>query len=368
MRVKAYRLAPLLLLLLLIVASRSLMAEGSDVRVFEDDFDSLDESEWFWSCDSVEVGGSVLNLTNGRLFTSRWFSYGTLELRMRLTDPTRDVIIKLQSWVNDIYYDSVSLELISDGTQYKGRTEYMGQSQERLLSATIDDDWHTYKIVWEPDRVLFYIDGALKGELTLTEHVNQFLSRLLIRSDLEGGQLVQLDWVRYTEDYAYSRKVPSLMRMTSGVGTDVIQHFDDYDWFEGNHTLRIKHGLGQPATDYEFWIHIPEAYRNYICEVYDTGVKLTQVRFHRAERRLSFTTHIGGGDIIEIRLVDPEPWMIQIYYTLLPMGIDIGVLLRAYDRLKKRHPALPWILLAILLLLLAFAVYIAIKLLTGVRV
>ena len=372
MQFKAFKLAPLLAMLLLAVLMLwAPHVDAGDVRVFWEDFSggSLNIDEWRYQ-GSVEVGGGILNLTNGRLHSRRYFGYGTLELRMRVTDTGRDVLIRLQSWLSDDGSDSIGLILASEtgGNKYKARTESGGSWQERWLDYVADTDWHVYKIVWEPDRVLFYVDGELKGELTLTEHVNKRLSRINLRSDLEGGQLIQVDWIRYVEDYEYSRGHPSLIKARASTNDPWIHRFLKLSWFEENHTLQLKPDGGDFTADFD--IYIPRAYRNYICEVYDDGVKLTNIAFKRAERTLRFSTTITGADpdLIEVRLVDPEPWMVQLYYSLLPLGIDIGVLLKWYDRLKKKHPALPWLLFAIFILLIIFAGWALYKLLSGVRI
>ncbi|MCD6480032.1 hypothetical protein J7L65_04535, partial [Candidatus Bathyarchaeota archaeon] len=137
-----------------------------------------------------------------------------------------------------------------------------------------------------------------------------------------------------------------------------------------NKTLRNKVVTNSGHTyTAELSYHIPKAYRNYICEVYVKGVKQTGLRFSRATRILSFNATLDGSNpSIEIRLVDPEPWMIQLYYSLLSLGIDIGVLLRWYDRLKKKHPALPWLLLIAFFILVIVVGFLAYRLLTGVRI
>jgi len=370
MQFKAFKLAPLLAVLLLAVflSLRFPWARASDVRVFWEDFSgsSLNLDEWRYR-GTVSVGDGILNLTNGRIWSHRYFRYGVLEVRMRITDTTRNVIIKLQSWIHDEWYDHILMEVRGDN-QLKSRTESDGDWDERYLSYTPDTDWHVYRIVWEPDRVLFYVDGELISGLTLTKNINYKLSRINLCSDLDGGQLIQVDWIRYEEDYEYSRGHPSLIKARASTNDPWIHKFFKLSWFEENHTLQLKPDGGDFTADFD--IYIPRAYRNYICEVYDDGVKLTNIAFIRAERRLRFSTTVTGADpdLIEVRLVDPEPWMVQLYYTLLPLGIDIGVLLRWYDRLKKKHPALPWLLLIIFIVLVIFVGFLAYRLFTGVRI
>jgi len=96
-------------------------------------------------------------------------------------------------------------------------------------------------------------------------------------------------------------------------------------------------------------------------------VKLNTLRFIRLNRTLDIY-NIPSGSEVSIKLVDPEPWMVSLYYTLLPLGIDIGVLLKWYDRLKSKWKPLPWLLFIIFIVLLIFVGFLAYRLLTGVRV
>ncbi len=384
MKVKAYRLAPLLVLLLLIMAPllfmapRPLMAEGSDVRVFEDDCSSFNPENWYNSTDVTVDPSGYISITAGRLYSTRWFGYGRLYVRMRITNTSRPVAITIIRGSHDWYAPGISISWYDVG-RYKFFTQSSSGNQYWVFWADppITTGWTDYNITWESNRILFYVNGTLRAVIEGSA-VFDLLGRILIHCSEGGGQRIDIDHVRYEEDYGSSsfRRHPSLYKTDNLWWNEWFIYVKGVDglhtqtWYENNRTLRIDFDPTGTAPQ-SVWIHIPESYRNYIVEIYKDGEKITSnVRFHRAIRCLEFNATFSNLDpcIVEWRLVDPEPWMIQLYYSLLPMGIDIGVLLRWYDRLKAKWKPLPWLLLIAFIILLIVVGYIAYRLLTGVRV
>ncbi len=377
MQFKAFKLAPLLAVLLLAMVFRMpIAAVGEELRTFYDDFDgsSLDEGEWWLERGSATVSNGILTLDHGNLYTTRWFHYGRLTIKMRITDVSAigSVAIGLQGWLHTWDRDQNTIRDWPNTGGYRFLTvdESKTPSDEETWwnPGIWDTDWHVYVIDWEPDRVRFYVDGVLRA--THRNRVMPQLGRIRISSFFGDGQAVEVDYVKYEEYYGrYSRTTPSVYEIDP-LTSQGLYGFDQHQWFEENKTLRNRVVTYQGVTyTAKLSYHIPEAYRNYICEVYVKGVKQTSLKFSRATRILSFNATLDGSHpLVEIRLVDPEPWMVQLYYSLLPLGIDIGVLLRWYDRLKKRHPALPCLLLIALIILLLFISWLLYRLLTGVRI
>jgi len=375
MRVRAV----LMLFLLVIVvhaAPPPLLAVDSDVRVFEDDFSTFNPENWYnWTDVSIDPSGYAYT-TAGRLYSTRWFGHGRLYVRMRITNASRGVGIALQRGSHDWYGPNIHISWYDVG-RYKFYTQNSSMAETWVFwdNPPITTGWTDYNITWESNRVLFYVNGTLRAEITTC--VFDLLARIVIHCSEDGGQRIDVDHVRYEEDYDASsfRKTPSLYKtdnldgswLYKAKGADGMQ---SQTWYSNNLTLWVDFdpvGTGDQSVS----IHIPEAYRNYIVEIYKDGTKITSnVRFHRAERNLEFTASFSDLDpcVVEWRLVDPEPWMISLYYSLLPLGVDIGILLRWYDRLKARWRPLPWILLAVFFILLLVVLWLLFRLLGGMRV
>ena len=375
MQFKAFKLAPLLAMLLLAIAFRMpIAAVGEELRTFYDEFDgvSLDEDEWWLERGSATVSGGILSLDHGHIISTRWFHYGRLEVKLRITNTSalQSVGIGLQGWEHLFWDDQSTIDCWPHGWGYRLLTvDEDGNQESWWHPGSWDTDWHVYVIDWEPDRVRFYRDGVLMAVHRV--RVTPQMCRIRISSFGGDGQVIEVDYVKYEEYFGrYSRRTPSIYEIDPEPSGEGIFKFEEYKWFEENKTLRNKVVTNSGHTyTAELSYHIPKAYRNYICEVYVKGVKQTGLRFSRATRILSFNATLDGSNpSIEIRLVDPEPWMIQLYYSLLPLGIDIGVLLKAYDRLKKKHPALPWLLFIIFIILVIVVGFLAYRLLTGVRI
>jgi beta-glucanase (GH16 family) len=77
------------------------------------------------------------------------------------------------------------------------------------------DEWHTYGVLWEGDRIVPYLDGKPYPELAATENITQgpmmIILNLSVRAgfDTVPGQKMLVDWVRVWSPPAPSSAAPS---------------------------------------------------------------------------------------------------------------------------------------------------------------
>ncbi len=358
MQFKAFKLAPLLAMLFLAMA---LPVEAETQTIFHDDFEgsALNEHRWPWqlvlSGGSISVDGGLLTLTYADVRSSGKLRYGEWIFKVRPHQADKSIWLQLASeWDSDGRMGVIRVEFSDIGSlrlcTYDGVDSYVCD-----MGSYSANRWYVIRIVWEEGRALCYVNGTLRG--VSTQHIPSGLLYIDLNNCIENGSTIDLDYITLESDLEALYDRPILTWFERGWVPDASWNDDTLTY-----TLSPHLDVWMPLR-----VYIPIEKRSYLCEVYIGGVKHTDIRFMRCNRTL-FINNPSGSDTLEIRLVDPEPWMVQLYYSLLPLGIDIGVLLKAYDRLKAKWKPLPWMLLAIFLLLLAFAIYLAVRLLTGVRV
>lgn len=362
---KEFQAATLILLASIIIGGSTFFsiypAQAADVRTFTDEFSgsSLDTQEWIEWASSQSVGGGVLNLTNGRHISTRWHRFGKLTIRMRMTNTSRPVSIEMHGYTHDDYNDQVCLAW-PDAGRYKSYTYSSGSETWAFYTTTMDTNWHNYTLDWESDRLRVYIDGSLISDLTLTQYINQQPSRIRVKSDASGGQLVQIDYIKYEEDFdVAARSVPSIVKTDPHTTAGWIMNFASYAWFEDNLTLRIDTSPSG-SHDETFWMHVPSAYRNYFCEVDIDGTGITDLKFYRADRYLEFngTVNNAAPSVVRLHLVDPPEWMVNFAYWFgSATGVSLLPLLKIWDRLAKRHKILPYIVMLLGLVFSMFAIW-----------
>jgi len=351
MQFKAFRLAPLLALMMLL-ALRPFAWAGDGLIVLDEEFDgdSLSAERWPFRTGTIVVSGGLLRHTYGELKSSAKALYCTWSFKIKLNQTDKTVWIKLDG------SGCIRVTFGSSGV-IVAHTEIYGQGwRDSSMGSYEALKWYVIKVVWEKGRVRYYVNDTLKA--VHTDKVPEKPLMVYIDTHLASGATIWLDWMRVEVD---AEKVYDRPSVVFWKGADVPRE----EWDGSKLNLTVYH----PAYMADkIRVYIPRAYRSYICEVYRGSTKLNTIKFSRLNRTLTIYDILSApSGKVHILLVDPEPWMVQLYYSLLPLGIDIGVLLRWYDRLKKRHPALPWLLLIIFIILVIFVGYLAYRLLTEVR-
>lgn len=124
-------------------------------------------------------------------------------------------------------------------------------------------------------------------------------------------------------------------------------------WFPSNVTLKaVVSGGGT----YTMKVYIPLSWKNYFVDVKKDGGAWTNLAFQRSTRELS----IKGltGTTVTIQMVDPPEWMVNFAYWFgSATGVSLLPLLKIWDRLAKKHKLLPYAVVLLGLVLLAFAVW-----------
>ena len=348
MQFKAFRLAPLLALLL--IAFTPYVYADDGLIVLDEEFDgtSLSADRWPFQTGTITLSGGILRHTYGELKSSAKALYCTWSFKIKLNQTDKTVWIKLDG------SGCIRVCFGSDGV-IGAHTEIYGQGwRDSPMGSYEALKWYVIKVVWERGRVRYYVNDTLKA--VHTDKVPAKPLMVYIDTHLASGTTIWLDWMRVEVDAERVYDRPSVVYWR---GSDVPIE----DWNSSTLTLTVHH----PAyLAPRIKVYIPRAYRSYICEVYKDDVKLNTIRFNRLNRTLDIY-NIPPGSEVSIKLVDPEPWMVSLYYSLLPLGIDIGVLLKWYDKLKSKWKPLPWLLFIIFIILVIFVGFLAYRLLTGVR-
>ncbi len=169
-------------------------AEGS----FFDPFERFDGSRWYvsdgwtngahqncwWSRDAVKLreGKLVLMVRStgnkdrpyicGEVQTKKTHQYGTFEARIR-TDRASGVNAALFTYIGEVHkkpHDEIDVEIL---TRDPGKVSFntfvsgkMHNGQTVPVTPAADKVFHTYSVIWEPEQIRWFIDGALMHETT----------------------------------------------------------------------------------------------------------------------------------------------------------------------------------------------------------
>lgn len=119
--------------------------------IYRDDFDDLSQWNVMTSPANCSVGGSILQISNGDEVRSiQKFLYGLLIVVAKTSAPGN-----LQLGFDDGGNDRVVWS--GNYLRYKSTAD----SSEGVAAATVTDtSYHVYAILWEPDNVLMWVDGA----------------------------------------------------------------------------------------------------------------------------------------------------------------------------------------------------------------
>lgn len=165
-------------------------------EAFFDDLDRLDRDRWYvsdgwtngahqacwWSRTALSVrdgtlllklratGDSAKPYLCGEVQTRSRYRYGTFEARFR-TDRASGVNAAFFTYIGEVHkkpHDEIDVEILTrNPATVTFNTFVSGQMHnggEAPLAVPADAEFHTYSIIWEPDRIRWFIDGTLAHE------------------------------------------------------------------------------------------------------------------------------------------------------------------------------------------------------------
>lgn len=181
--------------ILMILAPTAAMAQGAS---FHDDFDSLDTKRWYvsdgwangahqnctWSTSQVKSVDGMLNVglapmpkgdrqySCGEVQTKEAYGYGTYEARLK-TPKGSGLNAAFFTYIGAEQkkpHDEIDFEILLKDTSSVQTTTFVngksgdgkiGSGQTHTLPHPSDSDFTTFAMTWEPDKILYYIDGTL---------------------------------------------------------------------------------------------------------------------------------------------------------------------------------------------------------------
>lgn len=119
------------------------------------------------------ANGSMPNLC-GEIQTQGWFSYGTFEARVRSGAGAgfNAAFFTYTGPVHDQPHDEIDFEILTKQPDYVWTNRYVSGDEGNEGGRGIDiatpaqDGFHDYAIIWEPDRLRWFVDGKLVREAT----------------------------------------------------------------------------------------------------------------------------------------------------------------------------------------------------------
>jgi endo-1,3-1,4-beta-glycanase ExoK len=214
-------------------------------KSFVETFDTLDKSRWYvsdgwsngahqncdWSKSQVKVADGVLTLgfekgqgkdrdyLCGEIQSNQRFGYGTFEVRMKAAarPGLNTGFFTFVGPVQKQPHDEIDFEVLGkDASKVQINQFVNGKNvgEEKLVPVPggADQDFHNYAIVWEKDRIRWYVDGKQVGEATdpakLPSHPGKIFVSLWgsdtltswmgVFSDPGGPVTAEVDRIAYT--------------------------------------------------------------------------------------------------------------------------------------------------------------------------
>ena len=170
------------------------------------------------SAQKLLAGGTIMWKTMQML-------YGTIEVRAKMPDVTiHNTIWLLGSQLQQTFYqtpndnggggfavreiDIAEMCPAADGTTTLRQNVFLDNGTDDLFTTTITDpatNWHTYKIVWTPTSITWFVDGVQTNTSSKSPNLQMFLLIDLEADDFCSGttgpsgdfpQYVEVDYVR----------------------------------------------------------------------------------------------------------------------------------------------------------------------------
>ncbi|RJS87248.1 hypothetical protein CW701_00810 [Candidatus Bathyarchaeota archaeon] len=188
MQFKAFRLAPLLALLL--IAFTPYVYADDVLIVLDEEFDgtSLSVDRWPFQTGTITVSGGLLELTDGEIRSGVKPKYCTWSFKIKLNQTDKTVMVELDG------SGCIRVSFGADGV-IRAHTEIYGEGIcEDSMGSYEANKWYVIKVVWERGRVRYYVNGTLKA--VHTENVPTKPLMIYIDTHLTAGTTIWLDWIR----------------------------------------------------------------------------------------------------------------------------------------------------------------------------
>ncbi|MGP3696207.1 family 16 glycosylhydrolase [Rhodobacter sp. NSM] len=168
---------------------------------FRETFDRIDGSRWFiadgwtngehqnctWSSKAIRAEEGILKLMYfadpsgegkhrcSEVQTQDRYLHGTFEARMRTDHRVSGLNAAFFTYIGPVHgepHDEIDFEILTRNTSSVDVNTYVSGEPRNggkvALDPPADEDWHVYSFTWEPDRIRWYVDGALVHEATET--------------------------------------------------------------------------------------------------------------------------------------------------------------------------------------------------------
>lgn len=186
----------------------------------------------FWSPDAVEVKDGAMQIkTYYHEETDRYidgcastvrkdFLYGYYAARIRMK---KDIGHWGAFWIWNHPYEIDIMEKPFTGDQIHQALHWYSPIIKRdhaeksidVKAEGLDEGWHVYSVLWEPDRYVFYVDGVktweldstdvdiadVAGEIIFSDEINsgEWIGVGNIKNNRELPDLMEVDWIRVYE-------------------------------------------------------------------------------------------------------------------------------------------------------------------------